>query len=245
MPPVMDLLTGPTGPLPIGSSASVTNTFSDNCSVQSVSFNWDDGTPLQQLPPTSPASPSHTYMAAGVYSVGVTVTDGCGNTNYQVFEFVVIYDPSAGFVTGGGWINSPPGAFVPAPTLIGKANFGFVSKYKKGMSVPTGETEFQFKVGNLNFHSTVYEWLVISGCKAQYKGSGTINGAGNYGFLLTATDGQVTGGGGVDKFRIKIWDKNNADAIVYDNMVGALPANDDINKSVETAISGGSIVLHK
>ena len=28
------------------------------------------------------------------------------------FECVVIYDPNGGFVTGGGWIQSPPGAYV-------------------------------------------------------------------------------------------------------------------------------------
>jgi hypothetical protein len=41
--------------------------------------------------------------------------------------------------------------------------------------------------------------LVIAGARAQYKGLGTVNGSGNYGFLLTAIDGQVNGGGGVDK----------------------------------------------
>lgn len=38
--------------------------------------------------------------------------------------------------------------------MTGKATFGFVSKYKKGATLPTGETEFQFKAGNLNFMST-------------------------------------------------------------------------------------------
>ena len=41
------------------------------------------------------------------------------------------------------------------------------------------ETEFQFKAGNLNFKSTSYQWLVVAGPKAQYKGFGTINSAGN------------------------------------------------------------------
>src|SRR5438552_1058717 len=89
-------------------------------------------------------------------------------------------------------------------TATGKANFGFVSKYQRGASVPTGETEFQFKAGNLNFHSTSYQWLVISGPKAQYKGEGTLQGvSGTYYFMLTVWDGEVSGGGGVDKFRIK------------------------------------------
>ena len=61
--------------------------------------------------------------------------------------------------------------------------------------MPTGETEFQFQAGNFNFHSAVYRWLVIAGAKAQYKGTGTINGSGNYGFLLTATDGVTAAAG--------------------------------------------------
>jgi hypothetical protein len=191
------------------------------------------------------ASASYSFTAAGVYTVKVTVNDSCGGsgTATQIGGMdllVVVYDPSAGFVTGGGWINSPTGAYIPDPSLTGKANFGFVSKYLKGATIPTGETEFQFQVGNLNFHSTVYEWLVVSGPKAQYKGSGTINGAGDYGFLLTVTDGQVNGGGGVDKFRIKIWNKSTS-LIVYDNGSGT----DDITASVEQAVAGGSIVIHK
>ena len=96
------------------------------------------------------------------------------------------------------------GAYVPNPLLTGKATFGFVAKYEKGATVPIGNTEFQFKVGNLNFKNASYEWLVIAGARAQYKGAGTINGAGSYNFLLTAIDGDLPGGGGADRFRIKI-----------------------------------------
>ena len=48
------------------------------------------------------------------------------------------------------------------------------------------------------------QWLVVSGPLAQYKGSGTINGVTGYSFLLTATDGQVSGGGGV-KGHVQRW----------------------------------------
>ena len=82
-----------------------------------------------------------------------------------------MFDPEGGFVTGGGWINSPEGAYTADPTLTGKANFGFVSKYKKGATTPTGETEFQFRVADLNFHSDIYQWLVVAGARAQYKGT--------------------------------------------------------------------------
>jgi hypothetical protein len=50
-----------------------------------------------------------------------------------------------------------------------RASFGFVSKYQKGRTVPTGETQFQFEVAGFRFHSVSYEWLVVSSAKAQYK----------------------------------------------------------------------------
>ena len=133
----------------------------------------------------------------------------------------------------GGWINSPAGAYTPDPTLTSKATFGFVSKYQKGATVPTGNTEFHFHVANMNFSSTAYDWLVIAGTKAQYKGTGTINDAGAYGFILTAIDGTP------DKFRMKIWDKATGN-IIYDNMLGAA---DDANPTI--ALAGGSVVIHR
>jgi hypothetical protein len=157
----------------------------------------------------------------------------------EEFRYIVIYDPDGGFVTGGGWIYSPAGAYAADPTLEGRANFGFVSKYKKGKTAPTGNTEFQFQAGDLNFHSDVYDWLVIAGARAQFKGTGTINGAGEFGFMLTAIDENLTPSTDVDRFRIKIWDKAT-DEIVYDNQMG-----DVDGAAVATAISGGSIVIHK
>jgi len=229
----------------VGTTVNFTGTFTDNSGgTHTATWTADATTFAGTLDEGSGAiTGSFTFASAGVYMISLTVTDGCGGTGSATTvggldAMVVIYDPNAGFVTGGGWINSPPGAYQPDLTLADKANFGFVSKYQKGANLPTGETEFQFKVADLNFHSTAYEWLVISGSKAQYQGTGTITGTGNYGFKLTATDGGT--GNGVDKFRMKIWDKNAGDAIVYDNQFGS---SDNSNPS--TAIGGGSIIVHK
>lgn len=182
---------------------------------------------------------THTFgttLAPGVYTVGVRAVDAAGNWSATSKEMLVVYDPDGGFVTGGGHIASPAGALASDPGASGKATFGFVSKYQKGATTPTGNTEFQFNAGNLNFASTTYDWLVISGARAQYKGSGTVNGVAGYKFLLTATDGAVNGGGGVDKFRIKI---TKDGTVVYDNLVGT---TDDLANG--QAITGGSIVIH-
>jgi len=55
----------------------------------------------------------------------------CGSGSGEASEYIVIYDPEGGFVTGGGWIDSPVGACLLAwceENTKGKATFGFVSK---------------------------------------------------------------------------------------------------------------------
>lgn len=210
--------------------------------THACTVNWDDGGveagTVSQSPGSGTCTKSRTYAAAGVYTIQMAVTDDDGASATDTV-MVVVYDPSAGFVTGGGWIDSPAGAYMADPTLVGRANFGFVSKYQKGATTPTGQTEFQFQAAGLSFHSTSYEWLVVSGPKAQYKGLGTVNGVSGYSFLLTITDGQVTGGGGVDKFRLRI---TGPSGVVYDNVPGSSDLT--LAGSNPQAISGGSIIIH-
>lgn len=245
MPPVITSLTGPGEPVPLGTPVVITAAFTDPgvLDTHTATVDWGNGqvTPgmVTEANGSGTVTGSHLYTATGVYKVTVTVTDKDGDSDTRSrTEYIVVYDSSDGFVTGGGWVTSPAGAYTANPTLAGRANFGFVSKYLRGAMAPIGQTEFQFQTGNLNFHSTSYEWLVISGARAQYKGSGRINNAGDYGFILTATDGQRLGGGGVDKFRIKIWDKATG-KVVYDNQLGAPDSADPA-----TALGFGSIVIH-
>jgi hypothetical protein len=224
---------GPKGPYT--AKFFVTNTLVSGTTIAS---------PLEA---TSDVTAQFKFESAGVYRVRLEVTDNYQKTGSSetiltdgtpLDALIVVYDPSAGFVTGGGWINSPAGASRQFPDAVGKANFGFVSKYEKGAKVPTGNTEFQFHAGKLNFKSTSYQWLVISGARAQYKGVGTINGLGSYEFILTAIDGQVNGGGGADRFRMKI---SSGGTVVYDNQRGD---SDDTTLNDGTILGGGSIVIH-
>jgi len=182
---------------------------------------------------------THSYDLPGVYTLRLAVSDDDAGEDIEEYRYVVVYDPNDGFVTGGGWIASPEGAYADDPTLTGKASFGFVSKYKKGATTPMGETEFEFMVADFTFYSDSYEWLVIAGHRAQYKGTGTINGAGAYGFMLSAIDAKLTPSVEVDCFRIKIWDEATG-AVVYDNQM-----DDAEDADVTTEIGGGSIVIHK
>ena len=66
----------------------------------------------------------------------------------------------------------------------------------EGSDDPDGQTEFQFQTGNLNFHSASYQWLVVTATtKAQFKGTGTINGVSGYSFMLTAWEATPTSSG--------------------------------------------------
>jgi uncharacterized repeat protein (TIGR01451 family) len=245
LPPTITSLNVSPTVVQIGGIVTLSAQFTDpgHSDTHTASIDWEGATSpgvVTEANGSGSVSATHTYTAAGIYTVSLTVTDDDHDADTETFtQYIVIYDPSAGFVTGGGWINSPAGAYVADASLVGKANFGFVSKYiaQKDKTTPllTGNTEFQFQAGSLNFSSTVYDWMVVSGSsKASYKGSGTVNGAPGYAFLLSVVDGGSTG----DKFRMKIWNKATS-AIVYDNQTSAA---DDATAS--QLIAGGSIVIH-
>lgn len=265
--PVITSVTGPLVPLALGASTTITTNFTDaGKDTHTCSISWDDGSTtagsVTETNGNGSCTGTRTFAGPGVYSIAVTVTDDDTGAATGYFKYVVVYDPTEGSVNGSGWIMSPAGAYLPNPALVGKAHFGFQSKYLKGTSVPTGKTEFQFKAGKFKFKSTVYEWLVISGHKAQYKGSGTIrvhnkphagdddceddyhfnDDKGAYSFILTAQDGQRAGSpDGLDRFRIKIVDKANG-TVVYDNRRGD---SDDMDITTPTAIGGGRITIQK
>jgi PKD repeat protein len=229
--PVVESIVSPMAPMAIADQlVDVTATFSDPAAIFDESYtctvNFGDniGDQPGTVDGTTCTGPVHVYSAPGVYSVSVTVTDkDSGSGSATANDLVVIYDPAGGFITGGGWIDSPAGAYTADESLSGKASFGFVAKYKKGTNVPDGNTQFQFQAGDLNFHSTSYEWLVVAGNKAQFRGEGTINGEPGYTFKISADDDDP------DTFRIQIWGDTGT---VYDN-------------GSKQSLGGGSIKVHK
>ena len=245
--PTLGAITIPTYLVPINTVINASAPFTDPGTLDSHTavWNWEDTTTstgsISPITGSGTASASHSYALTGVYLVRLNLKDkDNASSNQSIFEFVVVYDPNAGFVTGGGSINSPVGAYVAKPTAIGSGKLGFNTKYKKDGSLES-ETEFELASVKFHFHSHDATWLVVSTPKAEFQGTGTVEGSTHhYGFTLTLIDGQATGGGGVDKFRLRIWDVDNANAIVYDNQMGA-----PVNANPTTPLSGGSIVMHK
>jgi PKD repeat protein len=236
--PTVGPITAPVEPVIVGTEVTVGADFTDpgTLDTHTGTIDWSDGpvspATVSEMDGSGSVSGMHTYTTPGVYPVTATVTDDDGGVAASIFEFVVVFDPDGGFVTGGGSINSAAGAYRWDPLAEGKAGFGFVSKYKKGATVPTGNTQFRFKAGDLNFHSSSYEFLVVTmgGTNAQFKGSGTINGGlapngTEFRFMIWARDDSA------DTFRIRIWWENGGENVVYDN-------------GFNQPISGGSIVIH-
>lgn len=171
---------------------------------------------------------SYKFTAPGVYKLQMNISDQTGLTTYtntagDLEAIVVIYDPNGGHTYGGGYFNSPAGALTSDPTSTGKASYGFAMNYFKNSTFPKGETQFEFKVGDFEFNALNFDYLVISNSMAQFKGTGKIiGGQSGIGFTMTVVDGQLDGTG-IDKIRMKIFNKNNG-TIIYDNQPGASDA---------------------
>ncbi|MBI4321703.1 MAG: hypothetical protein HY675_24680, partial [Chloroflexi bacterium] len=187
------------------------------------------------------------FASANLYNVMLTVTDGSITVSQSYYmndetqpHYVAINDPSGGFVTGGVVIASGPGACKLDScyyNTTGPATAGFNAKYLRGERTPKGQTEFQFPAGVLNFHGDTEDWLVVSGIHAQYRGSGRLNGVRGYDFLLSVIDGGL---GGVDKFRIKIWERASG-RVMYDSQMGAVDTADPVSP---IASGSGNVVIH-
>lgn len=170
------------------------------------------------------------FSAPGLVVFCVEGIDGTLNVTERCLIPVSVYDPVGGFVTGSGLIKSPAGAYKPDPNVVGMAQFAFVSRYTSGITEFTGNAQFRFRAGDLDFHSTVYDWLVVTGSDyARFKGSGTINGmGGDYRFMVWAGDNSP------DTFRIRIWEEDEGtgvETVRYDN-------------GSEQAIAAGQIIVH-
>jgi hypothetical protein len=146
------------------------------------------------------------------FITGLTFT-GSGQFTGTMKPITACFNP---VVAGGGWIHSPAGAYTEDPSLDGYAMFIFGAKFKEGSTVPSGKTEFYFPAAHLWFHSDKYESLQSNqtGTDVRLKGTGTINGSGDYSFIIWAGDKSATWA--EDTFRIQIWE-TAMEEVVYDN----------------------------
>ena len=168
---------------------------------------------------------SCTYTSAGVYAVRATVADEDGGVSAPAFfRSVVVYDPDGASAMGSGFYAVTD----QAKGKAAKAHFTFDAQYRSGQALPNGSARFWVPGGQLDFESTTIEMLVASGTRAQFWGTGTLNGAAVR-FRITAEDGPA------DRFRIELWDAGGT-SLLFDTQPGAAQ-----DAPVTTAIEGGNI----
>jgi hypothetical protein len=75
--------------------------------------------------------------------------------------------------------------------------------------------------------------------KAALKGKGTINNSGNYKFWVNIIDSESLQYSDVDKIRIRIWDVDNGNSVIYDNYMMV----DKSKNNESTLVYDGNIML--
>jgi len=179
-------------------------------------------------------------VSVNTYVVDVTV-NGDGYYTGAGEDVLVVYDPSLGFTTGGGWFYWPG--------TDDKTNFGYTMKYnKKGKKVKGSLLMIRHTdTGNYRVKSNAlyglaigsvggadpFGWASFSG-KATYSEPGWPEPEGNHEFIVYVED-RGSPGAGADRFWIEVRDKRG-DVITASSMPTAAPAN-------ATSLEGGNIVV--
>jgi endonuclease G len=147
--PAITTVAGPTSQLQLGTAATVAVTFTDldAADTHTATFTWSAGSSSSVACAAGTCEATKTYAAAGIYDVTIVVADAAGAIATTAFSSVIVFDPTAGQLTGGGWFA----------TASGHANLNLSVKYLKGQSTLTGR--MKFVDDDLSFESTSYDWL--------------------------------------------------------------------------------------
>ena len=235
------------GGVTVAISAAITDPGTTD--VHSAVLDCGNGVTVQSAAPNGTATGTCTFSAAGLYSVRFTVDDGDGGSDTRAAAGkVVVYDPTGGWITGGGWIASTEGAswiasvarVLPgtrrsatnAASLTGKLTFAFVARYEGG-GTPAGNAAFKLQLTTFDFTSTTLDWLVVSAGTAYLHGRGTVNGSGDYEFDVSIVDNPEG-----DSIRVRIWNRDTGE-VVLDSQPGA-----NADSAGGTPVGGGSLEIH-
>ena len=244
-PVVGPITTG--GPVVAGARTAFAANFTDQNRTDTHTATWFWGDTCTQAAGSvaerdgvGTASGEHVFCRTGVYPVALTVTDNTG-LSAKVARDVVVVPASGAAVAGGGWFHSPQGAYRKQRLHAGRASFSFVSA---ATTPGAGPMTLKFHFADMDFRSAGYDSLSVAGTRAQYQGSGTLNGKGHYKFLLTAVDGSSSKAVRDSRLRLKIWHvdaRSKAEVVDYDNQASArtLAATGD------GSVIGGGIVIRR
>ncbi|HYN30580.1 MAG TPA: ExeM/NucH family extracellular endonuclease, partial [Dermatophilaceae bacterium] len=194
--PVTGPVEGPGGSVRVGQPVTVTAPFTDadRFDGHTATVDWGDGTTTPATVTDGTVTATHTYAAPGLYRVTVTVTDSFGNAGSACLERLVVVDPAAGRVTGGGWVQSPAGAVVGAPDVAGKAAFEVSAHYARDGSRLDGTFSYRLPAGGLALETTSLDWLVVRDGTARLSGPVRIVGVPGARVEVTLLDGGRSAG---------------------------------------------------
>jgi hypothetical protein len=240
---MVKIISASVNPIQVNTSTTVSANFTDLgvSDTHTAVWDWGDGTSTN--PDTTPGtvtestngsgsvSDSHTYTAAGVYPITLTVTDKDGGIGTQTFQYLSVYNPtSQGLFSAGQKYTSPAGAYMQNTSLTGEVKFGLSYKYQGTVPVDHKQFSMDFKAADFLFNATSVNSLVIANGIGTLTGTGTINGSGTYSFLVTGSESAKT---------IRIQIKNQSGSTVYDTQPGAAD-----NATPTTTVTSGNVLAH-
>lgn len=104
-------------------------------------------------------------------------------------------------------------------SISGRAHFRMNARINKSGELK-GRTTFSFNNGNIDFQSSSYSRIMVSGNTANVSGIGTVNSIGEYEFYISFVDKISTVRNRVtDKYRLQIVNSSTQE-VVYDNQMG-------------------------
>ncbi|MQY16842.1 hypothetical protein SRB5_70450 [Streptomyces sp. RB5] len=230
-----------------GDTVDLGATFTDpgandthNCRVT-----WDDGSTQEYPAKAGSCGSGHTFDTAGMYTMKVTVTDDDGGSDWAEV-MVVVYDPDAGFVTGGGSADPETATDTPATLTApgkGTAKFTFNPKYlpdDEGPAASGGKVAYRLSSGDFELDGQSVDWLVVTpDGRTAFRGTGTLNGEDGYGFVAYATQEP-------EALRLVVWEpaaSPHPDGNPrYDTGRGS---SYDLDNASLTPISRGAIRVHQ
>jgi PKD repeat protein len=245
--PAIGSLQVPSSPVAVNTTFSVQGAFTDVGSndAHTATIDWGDatssGATVTETSGTGVVTASHAYVAAGSYTVSLTVVDDdTGATTFTATTTVSVYVPTArGFAHGAGLLSSPSGAYTPSnsgdPNVTGYAQFEFHGKTHSNGSV-TGNIEFTFKAGNLKFKAVGSPTLNVVGNTATLTMAGSQNHSAGYTATIWVIDGGRTNH---DRIRIRI-EHTSTGVVLYDNQYASAPG-----AAPTQAPSTGSIIVRE
>lgn len=154
-------------------------------------------------------------LPAGLYDVCVAGTYSRDTEGPEACVSLEVREPTSGFVTGGGWLKSTPGAYPLNPAASGKGTFNVTAKISPRSSTPRGHVMYRLKACNLAFKSRTLSALTVTDNRAHLSGTGTLNRTSGYRFTLTVTDGDLASPQAPDHVHMRIWNPQND--LIYDN----------------------------